>query len=80
MKKELMAQLEKQRKLIDEFIDCSKDETNYVIIRQYYAKLYKKYGGDIREKKMDNDAMFDTIDNRYNDLKESNLFNDNLLI
>lgn len=80
MKKELQAQLEKQRKLIDDFIDCSKDETNFVIIRQYYAKLYKKYGGDIREKKMDNDAMFDTIDNRYNDLKESNLFNDNLLI
>ena len=39
------------------------------ILRIYSIMLYKKFGGDRREADTDNSALFDAIDNRYNDLK-----------
>lgn len=71
VKKELMMQLEMQKKLIDDFINYSSDQDGAKAIRVYYTKLYEKYGGDIREKYTDNDAIFEIIDNAYENVKES---------
>lgn len=68
MKSELQKQLDTQKKLIDDFINYSSDEDAFKAYRVYYTKLYKKYGGDIREKYTDNQAMFDVIDSTYNKL------------
>ena len=50
-----------------EDINFPKDQDNIRIIRTYYSLLYKKFGGDRREKIADNDALFDYIDTRYKD-------------
>ncbi len=68
MKSELQKQLDIQNKLIDDFINYSSDEDAFKAYRVYYTKLYKKYGGDIREKYTDNQALFDVIDSSYNKL------------
>lgn len=72
MKADLQKQLEEQQKLIDDFINYSGDTDAYKAYRVYYTKMYKKYGGDIREKYTDNEALFDNIDRVYQQLnKES---------
>lgn len=68
MKRELQNQLEVQKQLIKDFIEYSSDEDGYKAYRIYYTKLYEKYGGDIREKDTDNEALFAHIDKRVDDL------------
>lgn len=67
VKSTLINQLDQLNKLIDDYINFPKDQDNYRIARKYYTLLYKKFGGDRREKDTDNDALFDAIDNRYNE-------------
>lgn len=69
MKADLQKQLEEQQKLIDDFINYSGDPDAYKVYRTYYTKMYQKYGGDIREKFTDNEALFDNIDRVYGQLK-----------
>lgn len=72
MKMDLMKQLEEQKKLIDDYLTIARNPETRDIYKMYYAKLYEKYGGDVREKHTDNDALFQMIDDRYkNILKES---------
>lgn len=68
MKKELIEELSKLNKLIDDYMNFPKDQDAIRAIRLYYTMLYKKFGGDRREKDTDNDALFDAIDNRFEDL------------
>ena len=68
IKKELVAELNKLNKLIDDYINFPKDKDAMRIIRLYYTMLYKKFGGDRREQDTDNDALFDAIDDRFEDL------------
>ena len=68
MKKDLMKQLEELNGLIDDFVNFPKDQDTMGYIRAYYILLYKKFGGDIREKDADNEALFKTIDDRYNEV------------
>lgn len=70
MKQELIAELDKVNKLIDDFINYPKDEDSMQILRAYYTKLYEKFGGDRREKDTDNDALFAAIDTRYDNLSK----------
>ena len=39
------------------------------ILRLYHIKLYEKCGGDLRERDTDNEALFDTVDERYRRLR-----------
>lgn len=68
LKMQLSKQLNDLQQLVDDFINYAEDDDNMYILREYYKALQKKYGGDIREKDADNDAMFDEIENRYNSL------------
>lgn len=67
MKMELSRQLEDLNKLLDDYINFPKDEDSMYITRQYYIQLYKKFGGDRREKKSNNNQLFDQIDKRFGD-------------
>ena len=71
MKTEMIAQLEQLNKAIDDFINFPKNEDYMRITRMYYIKLLKKYGGDIRERKADNDEMFDKLDSVYYNSKNN---------
>lgn len=68
MKKELIDELTRLNKIIDDYINLPKDQDSCRAIRLYYTMLYKKFGGDRREQDTDNDALFDTIDDRFEDL------------
>lgn len=65
MKVELSGQLEELNKLLDDYINFPKDEDSMYITRKYYTYLYKKFGGDRREKKSNNNELFDQIDKRF---------------
>lgn len=65
MKSRMIEQLDQLNKIIDDYINFPKDKDNMRIIRTYYTLLYKKFGGDRREKLADNDALFDYVDTRY---------------
>ena len=65
MKMELVKQLEDLNKLIEDYINFPKDEDSMSITRQYYIQLYKKFGGDRREKNSNNSQLFDQIDKRF---------------
>ena len=67
MKTRMINQLDELNKIIDEYINFPKDQDNMRVIRTYYTLLYKKFGGDRREKIADNDALFDYVDTRYKD-------------
>ena len=69
-KKELIDQINKLNKLIDDYINFPKDKDAMRVIRLYYIMLYKKFGGDRREQDTDNDALFQGIDDRYDEVKE----------
>lgn len=69
LKLELQAQLNYQRQLIDEYINYSADVDGAKALRTYYTLMYNKYGGDRREKKTNNEAIFKTIDDVYDKLK-----------
>lgn len=68
LKRELMEELDRLNLLIKEFIEYPKDDDSMRILRLYYIKLYEKFGGDRREQDTDNDALFDAIDSKYNNL------------
>jgi len=68
LKRELLGELDKVNELIRQYIEYPKDEDSMRILRLYHIKLYEKFGGDRRESDTDNDALFDTIDNRYGNL------------
>ena len=68
IKRELMSQIEEMNKLIDDYINFPKDEDSIAVRRAYYKELYKRFGGDRREQDTDNQALFDEIDKRYNEL------------
>ena len=68
MKKELIDELTRLNKIIDDYINFPKDQDSCRAIRLYYTMLYKKFGGDRREQDTDNDALFDAIDDRFEDL------------
>ena len=70
MKRELLSDLQKVEKLIEEYKNYPQDEDRMRVIRLYYIKLYEKFGGDRREQNADNDALFGTIDDRYEEVKE----------
>lgn len=70
LKKELLAELQKNELLIEEYIKYPRDEDSMRILRLYYIKLYEKFGGDRREQDTDNDALFKQIDDRYNELNK----------
>ena len=67
MKKELLDQINYLNKLIEDYMNFPKDEDSMRIVRLYSIMLYKKFGGDRREKDADNNAIFDQLDKRYND-------------
>ena len=52
----------------NDYINFPKDQDSCRAIRLYYTMLYKKFGGDRREQDTDNDALFDAIDDRFEDL------------
>ena len=68
MKKELIDELSRLNKIIDDYINFPKDQDSCRAIRLYYIMLYKKFGGDRREQDTDTNALFDTIDDRFEDL------------
>ena len=68
IKRELISQIEEMNKLIDDYINFPKDEDSIAVRRAYYKELYKRFGGDRREQDTDNQALFDEIDKRYNEL------------
>ena len=70
MKRELLSDLQKVEKLIEEYKNYPQDEDRMRVIRLYYIKLYEKFGGDRREQDADNDALFGTIDDRYKEVRE----------
>lgn len=72
-KKELIDQISKLNKLIDDYINFPKDKDAMRVIRLYYTMLYKKFGGDRREQDTDNDALFQGIDDRYDEVKEDSV-------
>lgn len=67
MKREILEQINFLNHLIEEFMNFPKDEDSMRIVRLYSIMLYKKFGGDRREKDADNDAIFDQLDKRYRD-------------
>lgn len=71
MKMDLQKHLATQMQIVKDFIDSSKDPDVYKAYNVYYTKLYEKYGGDIREKYTDNEAIFNTIDQRYKDISKN---------
>lgn len=68
IKNQLLDQLNKLNKLIDDYKNFPKDKDSMRILRLYNIKLYEKFGGDRREQDTDNDALFTAIDNRYREV------------
>lgn len=68
LKLQLVSQLNELQKLIDDYNDNSGNDDYMYILKEYYKELNRQYNGDPREKDVDNDALFDTMDQRYNDL------------
>lgn len=66
IKMQLVEQLNQLNKLVEDYKNFPKDKDSMRILRLYHIKLYEKFGGDRREKDTDNDALFQTIDDRYN--------------
>ena len=66
----MLAELQKNELLMEEYIKYPRDEDSMRILRLYYIKLYEKFGGDRREQDTDNDALFKQIDDRYNELNK----------
>lgn len=71
MKMDLQKHLSIQLQIIKDFIDSSNDPDVYKAYKIYYTNLYNKFGGDIREKYTDNNAIFKTIDQRYKDIAKN---------
>lgn len=71
IKAQLLDQLNKLNKLIDDYKNFPKDKDSMRILRLYHIKLYEKFGGDRREQDTDNDSLFDTIDDRYREVLNS---------
>ncbi len=71
IKNQLIDQLNRLNKLIEDYKNFPKDQDSMRILRLYHIKLYEKFGGDRREKDTDNDSLFAAIDDRYRDLMNS---------
>lgn len=71
VKNELLKELAKSEKLIQNYINFPKDQDSMRILRVYYTFLWKRFGGDLREPHADNDALFQVIDDRYNYLRKA---------
>ena len=71
IKSQLIDQLNRLNKLIEDYKNFPKDQDSMRILRLYHVKLYEKFGGDRREKDTDNDSLFAAIDDRYKDLMNS---------
>lgn len=72
LKSKLINQMDELNRIIDEFLNFPKDKDNMRVTRTYYSLLWKKFGGDRREKVADNDALFDVIDSRYRNVYSDN--------
>lgn len=71
IKAQLLDQLNKLNKLIDDYKNFPKDKDSMRILRLYHIKLYEKFGGDRREQDTDNEALFSAIDDRYRKVVKS---------
>ena len=65
IKRQLLDDLQRTEKLVQEYIDFPKDKDCTRILRLYHIALYKMVGGDFRELDTSNNALFDMIDSRY---------------
>lgn len=72
IKTQLVEELNKLNRLIDEYKNFPKDQDSMRILRLYHVKLYEKFGGDRRERDTDNNALFQAIDDRYKELMNNN--------
>ena len=72
MKKMILAEINAMQSILDDFVNMPNDGSRAFVIRQFYIELYKKFGGDRREQDTDNEALWKTIDDRYNNLKKEN--------
>lgn len=70
VKLQLVSQLNELQKLVDDYNNNSGDDNYMYLLKRYYVLLNKKYNGDYREKDVDNDALFATMDDRYNETLE----------
>lgn len=70
LKLQLVEQLNELQKLVDDYNDNSGNDDYMYVLKKYYVWLAKKCNGDYREKDIDNDALFDTMDDRYNETLE----------
>lgn len=70
VKLQLVSQLNELQKLVDDYNDNSGDDDYMYLLKRYYVLLNKKCNGDYREKDVDNDALFATMDDRYNETLE----------
>ena len=76
IKNQLVDQLNRLNKLIDEYKSYPRDKDSMRILRLFHVKLYEKFGGDRREKDTDNNALFDYIDQRYKEVMTDVLSDD----
>ena len=70
MKKMILSEINSMESILNDFVNMPNDGTQAFVIRQFYIELYKKFGGDRREQDTDNEALWKTIDDRYNNLKK----------
>lgn len=68
LKAQAIEDVDQLSRMIDDFLNNSKKYSDISVYRKYYIILYKRYGGDMRETVADNDALFDMIDKRYNEV------------
>lgn len=69
LKMQLVSQLNELQKLIDDYMNNSGNDEYMYIYKEYMKELNRQYGGDPRERyNADNDAIFDTMDKRYNEV------------
>lgn len=72
LKKQMVDQLNEMQKILDDFVNTPDDGSQAFVIRQFYTELYKKFGGDRREQDTDNEALWKTVDDRYDELMKGN--------
>lgn len=73
IKNQLVDQLNRLNKLIEDYKNYPRDKDSMRILRLFHVKLYEKFGGDRREKDTDNNALFDYIDQRYKEVMNNAL-------
>ena len=68
LKRELLDELKRSEKVLNKFNSVPSYLDYFTVYRKYVKFLYRFFEGDFREPGSDNDAFFDSIDNRYDDL------------